>query len=124
MNNAPAAALVDSIRSIMKADRRWVLFDHGTVVVVPDDTVEDVTEVAKLKLATDGPVAPGTAAGDFSVSAVEDRGWIVGSHDPDIFTFVPASKVKPGSSDVAVGLAGRTARGADADGQQVLAVGP
>jgi len=124
MTDPTTAALVDSVRKLMKPDRRWVLFEHGTVVVVTDETVDEPAAFAKLKLASDGKVAPGTAAGDFSVSAVGDEGWIVGSHDPDIFTFVPATDVEPGSSDVAVGLAGRTARGADADGQNVLVADP
>jgi hypothetical protein len=120
----PPAAVVESIRSFMKPGRRWVLFEHFTVVVLTDETVENPAEVAKLKLETDGEVTPGSAAGDFSVIPVEGRGWIVGSHDPDIFTFVPATEIEPGTSDVAIGMAGRTARGADASGANVLMVGP
>ena len=118
------AAMVEAVRSIIKPGRRWVLFEHGTVVVVDDESVDDPTALAMLKVASDEGEAPGTAAGDFAVEAVEGRGWVVGSHDPDIFTFVPATEVTPGSSDVVVGLAARTARGADADGQNVLVVGP
>lgn len=117
-------AIVAAVRSLMKSDRRWVLFEHGTVVVVTDESVEDPEAFAKVKLSNDGAVVPGTAAGDFSVSRVPDEGWIVGSHDPDIFTFVPATDIEPGTSEVAIGMAGRTARGADTDGQRVLVVGP
>lgn len=118
------AAVVAAVRSLMKPDRRWVLFEHGTVVVLTDESVDDPEALAKVKLSTDGTVVAGTAAGDFSVSRVPDEGWIVGSHDPDIFTFVPAAEIEPGTSEVAIGMAGRTARGADTDGQNVLAVGP
>ena len=94
------------------------------MVGIDDPSVTDVEEFAKVKLANDEGEAPGTAAGDFAVEPVEGRGWVVGSHDPDVFTFVPATEIQPGSSDVTVGLAARTAREADASGANVIVAGP
>jgi hypothetical protein len=122
--STPPAAVVDTLRKMMKPGRRWVVFEHFTVVVVTDDTVQDPGAWAKVKLANEGKIVPGTAAGDFTVDPVEGVGWVVGSHDPDVFTFVPATELEPGVSDVTVGIAGRTARGADADAGNVILVGP
>lgn len=94
----------------------WVLFQHGTVVFLPelqpgDDLAEKATELLKEW----GPVRTGAAAGDFRVISLPgNSGWAVGCYHNDILTFLGRDEVPPGAQDVAVGLCGRQKRDDDA----------
>ncbi len=93
----------------------WVLFEQGTCVLLGHPQQADPAAEAKALLRTCGPVFPGSAAGDFSVSELEGgRGWVVGSHHPDIFTLVVPQEINADAQEVAVGLLGRAKRGQDA----------
>ncbi len=57
------------------AGKAWVLFKHGTVVLVGNlQSVEAVTEQARQIMQQAGPVYPGTEHGDFNVSAKDSIG--------------------------------------------------
>ena len=57
----------------------------------------------------------GSPAGDFSVITLDKHpGWVVTSHHPDILNYVRPDEVDEGSSDVAIGLLGRSKRDRDA----------
>ena len=121
---ATPEVLASAARGFLKPGRRWVVFEHGTVVVVTDPSVADPADYARLKLEHDATEPPGSYAGDFSVLSLDDRsGWIVASHDPDVFTVVPRIEVDEGAQETTIGLAGRTALGADRDGLNVVHVG-
>ena len=68
-----ATELIESWKIVFKNEMKpngkaWVLFKHGTVVLVADaQSVETVTEEAKKRMEQDGPVIPGTPHGDFNV---------------------------------------------------------
>ena len=112
---------ITAIRALLKKDRRFVLFEHGTVVVVEDDTIEDLESYASLRLEEDTEIVSGSATGDMSVDEIEG-GWVVGSNDPDIFIFVPHSEVTEGAQAISIGMAGRAAHGADIDDPNVVHV--
>ena len=69
-----ATELIESWKIVLKNEMKpngkaWVLFKHGTVVLVGDaQSVETVTEEAKKLMEQDGPVIAGTPHGDFNVS--------------------------------------------------------
>ena len=69
-----AIELIESWKIVLKNEMKpngkaWVLFKHGTVVLVGDaQSVETVTEEAKKLMEQDGPVIAGTQHGDFNVS--------------------------------------------------------
>lgn len=92
----------------------WVLFEQGTCVLLGRPT-DDPTAEARALLRVCGPVLAGSAAGDFRVSELEGgRGWVVGSHHPDILTLVVPQEVDADAREVAVGLLGRSKRAQDA----------
>jgi hypothetical protein len=96
-------------------EKSWVLFDHGTCVVLPKpDPVEDLGEQAVSLLAEYGPVYIGSPAGDFAVTHLEDvPGWCVTCHHDDVLTYVEPTDVTRGAGDLEVGLCGRSKRHMD-----------
>ncbi|MFF5718795.1 hypothetical protein [Streptomyces buecherae] len=99
----------------------WVLFEHGTCVVLtaPDG---DLAEQATDLLRRFGPVRPGSSAGDFGTiepDAVE--GWIVTGHHNDVLTYVGPAEAQD-QSQVAIGLLGRAKRHRDGTELRVVHV--
>ncbi|MEU4119049.1 hypothetical protein AB0F71_31710 [Kitasatospora sp. NPDC028055] len=105
--------LVDVWKRLLTDPRKsWVLFEHGTCVVltVPDG---DLAEQATKILGEFGPVHAGSAAGDFGVINVKDAdGWVVTGHHQDVLTYVGPGEPS-GQEDFAVGLCGRSKRHQD-----------
>lgn len=113
---------IDTLRDFLRPANAWVLFEHGTVVVTPP-AVEHRAAYATLRLRKDAAQAAGTAAGDYSVRELPyGGGYAVSSHDPRIFTIVPHAEIGEHANDVTIGIAGRAAHGADADGGEVVHV--
>ena len=111
-----AGSLVDIWKGIIKGDgKSWVLFEHGTCVVLmePED---NLGEQAKGLLREFGPVHAGSPAGDFGVIRLRDApGWVVTGQHQDILTYVsPDELTDPSPKDLSVGIRGRTKRGQDA----------
>jgi len=104
-----------SPRNLNSNDSSWVLFDHGTCVVLPQpDPGRDLGEQAVSLLAEYGPVYIGSPAGDFGVIAFEDvPGWCVTCHHDDVLTYVEPADVTRGAGDLEVGLCGRSKRHMD-----------
>jgi hypothetical protein len=124
-------------------DRSWVLYKHGTIVVI-EEAEDDVAETATRLLKEEGPVLAGTPLGDFGVHPVsQSPGWAVTSHHRQLLTYVaPEEKaemeavgltrtsrwrrkrtskgVEP--SELAIGLFGREKRERDASDPQVIHV--
>ncbi|MER5197284.1 hypothetical protein ACWD3J_29200 [Streptomyces sp. NPDC002755] len=92
--------------------KSWVLFEHGTCVVVmaPDgELAEQATEILKKY----GPAHAGSSSGDFGVIDLKDaEGWVVTGQHNDVLTYVGPDEPRD-SSEIAVGLFGRSKRHRD-----------
>ena len=122
--------LVDTWRQIIVGDEKsWVLFEHGTCVVLVDPA-DDLAAQAVAILREHGPVRAGSPSADFGTVPLESvPGWVVTSHHPDILTYVSPDDV--GEDDItqdddntplAVGLTGRADRDRDAHDLTVIHV--
>jgi hypothetical protein len=102
-------------RSIIIGDwKSWVLFAHGTCVIL-EQPVADLVAAATGLLREHGPVVPGSAAGDFGVIKLGSHpGWVVTGSHPDLLNYVAPDDLAGPASDLAVGMVGRSARAADA----------
>jgi len=119
-------ALVDTLRRIIVGEgKSWVLFEHGTCVILKAASPEGLEEQATALLKEWGPVVVGTPAGDFDVVALQDDpGWVVTCHHPDILTYVGADEFPEGAelNDLIIGLLGRSRRHQDAEELEVVHV--
>ncbi|MEU7928095.1 hypothetical protein [Micromonospora sp. NPDC049107] len=106
-------------RRIIQGDgKSWVVFAHGTCVVLPTPGPSaDLAAQAIEILREYGPVHVGSSAGDFSTITLDPGpGWVVYGHHNDVLTYVGPDEVQD-SSDLAVGLYGRHKR--DQDGHEL-----
>lgn len=90
--SAPSAAstpyLVEAWRSFIGDKKSWVLFSHGTCVILRQPS-RDLHGQAIELLQEWGPVYPGSPYGDFTVLTHRGKsGWVVKCHHPDIMTYV------------------------------------
>ena len=120
--------LKDTWRNIIekltpKADKSWVVFKHGTCVILNESTssAEETESEAIEIMAEWGPVHPGSSAGDFNIfkSPCED-GWIITGHYPDMYTFVGLDEGE--GNEMMTGLLGRGRRDEDGRDPQVVHV--
>ncbi len=116
--------LVEKWRSIIVGDdKSWVLFEHGTCVILvkPEG---DPAEQAKKLLSEWGPVHAGSSYGDFDVVHLDSlSGWVVTCHHPDILNYVPPEEFdEEEPPEVMIGMIGKSARGQDAEELNVLYV--
>ena len=103
---------------ILGAEKSWVVFAHGTCVVLPapDDTADLAAEAIEI-LREYGPVQAASAAGDFGTITLDPGpGWVVYGHHNDVLTYVGPHEVAD-TGDLAVGLYGRGKR--DKDGHEL-----
>lgn len=99
-------------RFLADSRKPWVLFEHGTCVVLtaPDG---EPTEQATEMLKEFGPVHAGSSAGDFRVIDLKDaEGWVVTGQHNDVLTYVGPDEPHD-QSKIAVGLFGRAKRHRD-----------
>ena len=118
-------AYLETMRAVIHgADKSFVVFAHGTVVVFTQPSSDlDLAQAAKDLLAEHGPVHPGSAAGDFGVITLPDgRGWAVTSHHPDILTLMLADEAAPSGSEMTLGLVGRAKRDQDAEALAIVGI--
>jgi hypothetical protein len=115
--------LIDAWRaSINGPDKSWVLFEHGTCVILTEPA-DDLAAQATALLREFEPVHAASSFGDFGTIRLKDRrGWVVTCHHNDILTFVGPDEASPDAQDVTVGLLGRFKRGWDAEQLRVLHV--
>ncbi|MFJ1755530.1 hypothetical protein [Kitasatospora sp. NPDC088134] len=114
--------LVDVWKRLLLDPRAsWVLFAHGTCVVLPAPE-GDLAEQAVRLLGEVGPVHVGSAAADFGVIDVEGAdGWVVTGHHDDVLTYVGPEE-PGGREQLAVGLCGRAKRHLDGTELRVVHV--
>jgi hypothetical protein len=106
-------------RIIIGDHKSWVLFAHGTCVVLTEPA-EDLAAQAVALLREYGPVRAGSPAGDFNVTTLKAApGWVVTGHHPDVLTYVAPGEVTE-ANDLTVGLTGRGKR--DRDGHDLHVV--
>lgn len=108
-------------RVIRGAGKSWVVFAHGTCVVLPGpEPAVDLAARAIEILRQHGPVQAGTPAGDFGTITLDPGpGWVVYGHHADVLTYVGPDEAS-GKSDLSVGLRGRRKR--DQDGHELRVV--
>lgn len=115
--------LVNVWRSIILGDdKSWVLFENGTCVILmePED---DLSAQAVNLMREWGLVHAGSSAGDFSIIALNDEpGWVVTSHHNDILTYVSPDESAEDTSDLAVGMLGRSKRNQDSESLKIVHV--
>ncbi|MFI5640985.1 hypothetical protein ACIA8H_26720 [Streptomyces goshikiensis] len=121
-----AAVNTDALIAVWQrllADPRksWVLFEHGTCVVLTTPAGELAVRAGEI-LAEFGPVRAGSPSGDFSVIDLKDAdGWVVTGHHNDVLTYVAPDEPQE-QSHIAVGLFGRSKRHRDGTELRVVHV--
>ncbi|HKB36495.1 MAG TPA: hypothetical protein VKD72_08585 [Gemmataceae bacterium] len=115
--------LIEAWRATINSpDKSWVLFEHGTCVILMEPEADLAAQATEL-LREWGPVHAVSSFGDFGTIELEDgKGWVVTYHHNDILTFVGPDEMSPDAADLAVGLYGRSKRGQDAEELRVLHV--
>ena len=100
--------LIDVWQRLLADPRKsWVLFEHGTCVVLTAPEGK-LAEQATTLLKEFGPVHAGSSAGDFGVIDLKDaEGWVVTGHHNDVLTYVGADETQD-QSEIAVGVFGRS----------------
>lgn len=100
-------------------DKSWVLFEQGTCVILMQPET-DLAAQATALLREFGAVRVGTPSADFNVvTLLDDRGWVVTCHHPDILNFVFPDEGDD-DNDLPIGLLGRSCCAADADDLRVV----
>jgi hypothetical protein len=110
-------------RKIIVREKSWVLFEHGTCVIL-QESVESLESRAIELMQHYGPVYPASPAGDFTtIKLINDPGWVVAGHHPDMLTYVSLAELEPGkASDLMIGLLGRGKRDQDAKELHIIHV--
>ena len=116
-------SLIAAWRAIIVGEgKSWVLFEHGTGVILPEPE-GDLAAQAVALMREFGPVRVATPSADFSVVVLADHpGYVVTCHHPDILTYVGPDEVDAEPEEVAVGLLGRSKRNWDAEELRVVHV--
>ncbi|MDO4878515.1 MAG: hypothetical protein Q3966_04360 [Neisseria sp.] len=104
---------------IQYVEKPWVLFEHGTCVILMQPA-EDLAAQAQELMREWGGVAVGTPSADFGVTELANNaGWVVTGHHNNILNFVFPDEGRD-KEEFAIGLIGRSYRAADADGLKIV----
>lgn len=103
-------------------DKPWVLFAHGTCVILVDPEQDIVRQATAL--IEQWPVHAGSELGDFNVLTLTDvPGWVITCAHPDILTYLAPEEVEQEEPpEVVLGLQGRAKRDQDARERQIISV--
>jgi hypothetical protein len=101
-------------------DQPWVVFAHGTCVILLEPT-QDIAQQA-TELIAQWPVAAGTDRGDFNfLTPTTVPGWVITCAHPDILTYLAPEEVdREDLPRVALGLQGRAKRDQDARERRII----
>lgn len=116
--------LIEAWRGIIvDAGKSWVLFSHGTCVIVRRPWIDLRAQAVEL-MREYGPVQAGSPAGDFNVITLTGHpGWAVTCHHNDLLTYVAPEELNADMRhDVMIGLFGRYKRDRDAAELEVIHV--
>jgi hypothetical protein len=99
----------------------WVLFKHGTCVVVKNPG-EDIVQQAKDFLKKWGYAPPGTPQADFSADKLPDLpGYLVTTGGPEeIATYVDETEIKEKYDELMIGILGKAKRKHDTRDLEVI----
>ena len=100
---------------VITFDCTWVLFAHGTCVVVPA-TSSDPRQAARDILRG---CAGGASIGSV-IRLTQLPGWVVTAPHPDVLTYVSPDDVGAAASDVTIAYYGSAALAADASELRIL----
>ncbi len=119
INKEKLNTLIDIWRHIVDDDKCWIMFEHGTCVILTepqDDLQEQAIEILKEW----EPVVPGTSLGDFNVNNLDDLpGWLIVYAHPDIANCVDQDILRENDFEdqidmhMGIGLFGRHLRQED-----------
>ncbi|MFJ8039655.1 hypothetical protein ACIRBX_03955 [Kitasatospora sp. NPDC096147] len=99
-------------RLLIDPTHSWVLFEHGTCVVLPAPVGDLATQATDI-LRVAGPVHVGSPAADFGVlDVLAADGWVVTGDHPDVLTYVAPEELTE-RDDFTVGIHGRAKRHRD-----------
>jgi len=116
-------SLIETWRTIIVGEgKSWVLFKHGTCVVITNPTGDIKTQAIDL-MKEWGKVTVATPSADFNVIGLrDDPGWVVTCHHPDILSYVGPDEVEGDTEPqgIVIGLLGRSKRGQDAEELEVV----
>lgn len=121
--------MVDTWRAIIADEQNsWVMFEHGTRLVLMEPW-EDLQAQARKIMAEQGPVIPGTPAGDFTVIKLNKYpGWLVYYNIPGVLNYVGPDELEEEGTDdpvalhVVIGYIGRDKRQKDAEALNIVHV--
>lgn len=116
------AQLIEAWRRIDILEKKsWVLFSHGTCVIVTEPQLDIRAQAVEL-MRKHGPVHAGSPAGDFSVVTLTGYpGWIVTCYHTQIATYVTPDELSANMmGDMAIGTFGRDKRHRDAFDLEVI----
>lgn len=112
--------------------QNWVLFHHGTCIVIEDAEEALLIEQKALeKIKEYGQVIKGSQAGDFGVVELQQtEGWLVYGHEHGIYTYIHPLETgdietlhfKEYLADLIVGTYGRTKRDLDSQLLKIIAM--
>ena len=136
INKLTTAQLVDSVRGFFSYQRpgtvidlehkpAWVLFEHGTYVVIPEPKpVQDYKAEAIRLMQLWGPVLMGTPASDVAMAKVKPHihngitGWVIFGQYPVFGSFVGENELEgmthENENEMLIGVYGREKRHLDA----------
>src|SRR5690554_2811038 len=107
-------------RLLAHQNHSWVLFAHGTCVVLTQPGADLARQAADL--IGQWPVHAGSNLGDFGVVALTDApGWVITCAHADIQTWLASEEGSvEKTSELAIGLHGRCKRDQDAHEKRVI----
>jgi hypothetical protein len=105
--------------------QNWVLFTHGSYIILPDSLKSDPQNNALRIMKEYGPVYPGSPAGDFSVITLnKTEGWSIAADYYGMYTYVHPDDLTRAAimdpSDIEIGLFGRKKRDQDAKDLKII----
>ena len=104
---------------IQGENKSWVLFEQGTCVILMQPETDLAAQAVAL-LREFGAVRVGTSSADFNVvTLLDDKGWVVTCHHPNILNFVFPDEGDD-DNDLPIGLLGRSLRAIDAEYLRVV----
>ena len=128
INNEKLNSLIDIWRRIVDDDKSWVMFEHGTCIILKEPQ-DDLQAQANEILKEWGPVVPGTSLGDFDVRNLDDlSAWLVVYAQPDIANFIDHDILKENGLEeqigmhMGIGLFGRRLRQEDSKTLKIIHV--
>ena len=104
--------------------KTWVLFSHGTYIIIEDTSIVDKKKYALDRMREFGPAFTGSPAGDITITKLNSvDGWSVGGHGYGMYTYVhPSDMGVENPEDIDVGLTGREKRDRDSKDTTIVYV--